>query len=204
MKDKLISYLNQLNHVNEDFQELANYAKIHNVPIIKAEGLNILKFLVIKNKAKRILEIGTAIGYSALSLASVFEGQVDTIERNPEMVKLAKANIEKYGYTYRINLIEADALLVDFSLLKDNYDLIFIDAAKGQYPKFFNMFAPLLAHSGIIVTDNIIFHESVLAETSSRLAKKIDEYNKFLSSHPEYRTIFLASGDGLAITFKKD
>jgi len=204
MKDELICYLDRLNHFKDDFVKLIDFAKVQNVPIIKTEGLNILKLIITIIKPKRILEIGTAIGYSSISMASFADCQIDTIERNPKMADVARNNIEKYGYKDKIKVIEADALLVDFSLLQKEYDLIFIDAAKGQYQKFFNLFAPLLAPKGIIVTDNIIFHETILKENPPRLAKKIDEYNQFLSLHKEYKTIFLASGDGLAITFLKD
>ena len=177
------------------------------VPIINDEGLAFLLFLVKTIKAKRILEIGTAIGFSAIHMALVDEAiHLETIERDPVLVEQAITHIQEANLASQITLIPEDALLVDVQQLKGNYDLIFIDAAKAQYQKFFTKYAPLLASSGIIVCDNLLFHGLVAGEKEiesknlRHLVEKIDAFNKWLAKNPDYDTTFFAIGDGMAVS----
>lgn len=206
-------YLENLNNQNETFhiqkEELRKYAVEHKVPIIKRDSLVLMTAILRQRKIKRILEIGTAIGYSAICLATELPGVViDTIERNEEMIKIAKKNIQDFNLENRINLICGDALIIDEKNFP-KYDMIFIDAAKAQYQKFFERFEKYLNEDGIIFTDNIIFHNLVeekeenLSKNLKSLVKKIDNYNHYLNERKDYLTYYLESGDGLAMSYKK-
>ena len=189
--------------------ELEKYAKENNVPIIQKEGLNFLIKYIKENNIINILEIGTAIGYSAINMALINENiKVTTIERNEEMYNLAKINIRKFNLENRITIILSDALETE---IKDTYDLIFIDAAKGQYTKFFEKYKNFLNPGGVIITDNLKFHGYV-GESSKldkgnlkSLVEKIEGYIAFLKNNEEFDTVFKDIGDGLSIsTWKKD
>ena len=205
-------YLEKFNNQNEKehevFEQLRNYAEANNVPIIKRDSLVLIQSLLNMIDAKTMLEVGTAIGYSALGFAiSKDDLIIDTIERNEEMYHQAMKNIKELHMDDRINVIFDDALLVDNSILK-TYDVIFIDAAKAQYQKFFDKYAPLLNENGVILTDNIIFHGCVenqenLSKNVRSMVKKIDNYNHYLNTLEEYNTYYIDSGDGLAITMRK-
>ena len=187
---------------------------MNEVPIIGDDSLmTVLSIMKAKN-VKKILEIGTAIAYSAISFVSDdHERTVDTIERNEIMYKEALKNIKEAGFENNINVIFNDALEVDTTSFKKEYDVIFIDAAKAQYQKFFKKYIPFLKDDGIVITDNILFHgcveELVLNETTElsknvkNMAKKLDVYNNYLSTLDEYKTYYLNIGDGLAITVKQ-
>lgn len=205
-------YLLELNNQNEKnhqfFEELRNYAEINNVPIIKRDSLILINAILKIMNAKRMLEIGTAIAYSSLAFANNKSDLViDTIERNPVMYQEAVKNIQKLNKEKQINIIFEDALLVDTDQLS-KYDVIFIDAAKAQYQKFFDKFAPLLNEKGVILTDNIIFHGCIehqenLSKNVKSMVKKIDLYNHYLSSINDFETYYLEIGDGLAVTMRK-
>lgn len=209
------SYIEKLNRKTktEAFLELENYAQQHRIPIIQYESLMMLQMLIHTKRVKTILEIGTAIAYSTLQMADVSEDIIiDTLERDEQMIMLARKNIHYFGKQDQIHLHFGDALEVELSQLQKEYDLIFIDAAKAQYQKFFDRFAPLLSAEGIIVTDNILFHGCVeqslsepttLTKNVKHLAQKIDQYNHFLSTLPDMETYYFDLGDGLAITMRK-
>ncbi len=201
------------NKATKAFIELENYASVHQVPIIQYESLMMLQMLIRTKRVKTILEIGTAIAYSALQMATLSEEiTIDTLERDEKMVALATKNIQQFGKQTQIHLHFVDALEIELDELQPQYDLIFIDAAKAQYQKFFERFVPLLAPGGIVVTDNILFHGCVeqslsdglnLSKNVQHLAKKIDQYNHFLNTLPEMETYYFDIGDGLAITMRK-
>ena len=191
--------------------ELKSYAQEHHVPIIVDEGLALLEQIIRISKPKHILEIGTAIGYSATRMARICGSQITTIERNHEMVEIAKNTIRKSGYEKQIQLIECDALEA-FELVKDSsFDLIFIDAAKAQYTKFFEIYTPLLTSHGIVISDNMSFHGLVNTsdyEAQSRsvrgLIRKLAGFQNYLLNHPSFDTSIYNLGDGIAISVKKD
>lgn len=203
-------YLEKLNRKNAKIsvEELEEFAKENKVPIIEYESLMVLKTLIKTANVKKILEIGTAIAYSSINMASFDdEIKIDTIERNEVMYKEALKNVKAYNLEKQITIHFDDALLIDLEKLDSNYDLIFIDAAKAQSEKFFNRFLPLLKETGIIVTDNLLFHGCVenqegLSKNVKNLVRKIDEYNNYLTSLKGFTTTFLATGDGLAITMR--
>ena len=178
-------YIEQLNSkdLSQELENIKSYALAHKVPIMVDEGLDFLLMLVKVLKPKRILEIGTAIGYSAIRMALVSEATIDTIERDQESYEIAKKNIILLNMQDRINLHLADALLFDESVLTEKYDLLFIDAAKAQYIKFFEKYTPLLNENGVVLTDNLLFHglvttdEEIASKNLRSLVRKINDYN---------------------------
>ncbi|MFW2434665.1 O-methyltransferase [Staphylococcus cohnii] len=204
------SYLLELHKENDiAIEQLRPYAVEHHVPIVDRLTLDMIKQLIRIHKPKRILEIGTAIGYSSMQFASVSkEIKVVTIERDVDMQLKAKENFAKFGYHTQIELIEKDALEAFENIQHESFDMIFIDAAKAQSKKFFTLYAPLLKEGGIIVTDNVLYHGFVsdIAVVRSRnvrqMVKKVQEYNEWLMVQPRFTTNFLNIDDGLAISIK--
>ncbi len=193
---------------SEVIQEMEKYAEEKSVPIMQKKSMNFLCKFIEKNNIKSILEIGTAIGYSAINMALVNDDvNVVSIERDQEKYIEAIKNIKKCNLEKRITLILADALNIE---LKDKYDLIFIDAAKGQYLNFFNKYKDNLVEDGFIVSDNIDFHgyveniKTIKSKNLRQLVTKLKKYIDFLSDNEEFNTKFYKVGDGIAITFKKD
>ena len=186
--------------------DIKEYAKINHVPIMQDGGIEYILDYIKKNNVKSILEIGSAIGYSAIKFASVQDDiLVTTIERDDNMYREAVNNIKKFNLDNRINIIHNDALYTE---INGKYDLIFIDAAKSQYIKFFEKFKHNLNDNGVIITDNLSFHGLVKDSTNcsrntKQLVKKIQNYIDFLKSNEEFDTEFISIGDGISITRKK-
>ena len=193
----------------ELYPNIKKYALEHKTPIIMEDSLEYIKILIKKEKIHKILEIGTAISYSALHFVSVSEDVlVDTIERNEVMIEEAAKNIKEYDLKNQITLHKGDALEYPIESLGKEYDLLFIDAAKAQSQKFFLRYVPLLKEDGIIITDNMNFHgvsidDPNISRNLRNMLKKIQNYNDWLINHPVYETKFLDLGDGLAITRRK-
>ena len=192
-----------------DIKQMKEYAEANNVPIMTDEGIQYLLRYIQKNSVYKILEIGTAIGYSAIMMCSVNPNIiVTTIERDEKRYLEALKNIKKLGLEDRIELIYHDALEVQ---LDDQYDLLFIDAAKAQNQRFFEKFERNLKNGGTIITDNMKFHglvdkdpDEISSRNLRQLVRKVKDYIDFLNSNTNYETIFLDIGDGLAISRKKD
>ena len=185
-------------------EELEKYALENNVPIIQKDGLNFLIKYIKENNTKNILEVGTAIGYSAINMALVNQNiKITSIERNKEMYNLACTNVRNFNLENRINLIFGDALETE---IEGTYDLIFIDAAKAQYIKFFEKYKINLAKNGAIITDNLNFHgltkqpETIHSKNLRALVKKINNYKEFLKENKEFNTKFYEIGDGIAVS----
>ena len=203
--------LNNVLYFDEYLIGMRKYAVENHVPIIKDDGLVFLSQLIKIKNAKEVLEIGTAIAYSSSIFALINKDiKVDTIERDEKMYQEACKNIKALGIESQVNLIYADALEVDLSMLKiDEYDLIFIDAAKSQYTKFFQKFETKLKKGGIIFSDNLLFHGLVENATGkesrnlNQMLRKIRSYNEWLSENEAYDTTFLRIGDGIALSIKK-
>ena len=180
--------------------DLEEYARDFHVPIMLKDGIEYLLEYIKNNNIKNILEIGTAIGYSSIRMALVNDDiKVTTIERDSNMYNEALKNIKSFNLDNRINIIYKDALDVE---LTDKYDLIFIDAAKSQYIKFFEKFKHNLNDNGVIITDNLSFHGLVKDSTNcsrntKQLVKKIQNYIDFLKNNEEFDTEFISIGDGI-------
>ncbi len=191
-----------------NIKELKEYATINNIPIMQEEGIDFLTTFIIKKQIKKVLEIGTAIGYSAIMMARCKEDvHITTIERDEERYMEALKNIKKFDLEDRITLIFNDALNVK---LDEEYDLIFIDAAKGKNKDFFEHFENNLSINGYIVTDNMYFHGYVNKEEDEipsknilGIVRKIKDYTYFLENHMLYKTTIYNVGDGVAVTERR-
>ena len=185
-------------------EELEDYARENNIPIMQKDGIEFLTEYIKENNIKSILEIGSAIGYSAIKMALVDNDiKVTTIERDKERYDIAVDNINKFNLNDRISIILGDALETN---IVGEYDLIFIDAAKSKYIKFFEKYELNLKKDGVIVTDNLSFHGLVEDDTKTinrntrQLVRKIRNYIEFLKNNNKYETIFYKLGDGVAIS----
>lgn len=193
--------------MKEIISKMEKYASENKIPIITNEGISFISEYIEKNNIQNILEIGSAIGYSAIKMALVNENiTVTTIERDEARYRLAVDNIKTANLENRINLIYGDALNTDVT---GEYDLIFIDAAKAQYTKFFLKYSPLLSKNGVIITDNLKFHgfvenpELTNNRNTKQLARKIKTFITWLKENDEYETEILDIGDGIAISKRK-
>ncbi|MGL4522513.1 MAG: O-methyltransferase [Bacilli bacterium] len=194
---------------DEQLQRIEKYAHENHVPIMDRYGLNVMLSYMSIAKHKHILEIGTAIGYSAICMclndASV---KVTTIERNQERYEEAKKNVAAFGLEHRIRIIKGDALTVsDVAAQHGPFDALFIDAAKGQYTKFFELYTALLGKDAIVYTDNVLFKGYVMETDEEKipvkqliLVKKIRTYNEWLRNHPKWTSVLLPVGDGLFVS----
>lgn len=193
--------------MNNKILEIKEYAKNNHVPIIKDEGLDFLLQQISKYEIKRVLEIGCAIGYSAINMA-LSGSAITTIERDEKMYLEALKNIKEFNLTDKINIIYGDALEVS-NQISGSYDLLFIDAAKAQYEKFFNLYTPFLKKGGIVICDNLEFHDLVKQEDLSMykrslrsLIKKLRLFREFLANNKDYTTTFYSIGDGMSVSVK--
>ncbi len=189
-------------------KEIEKYAEENNVPIMQKKGINFLCKFIEKNEIKIILEIGTAIGYSSIKMALVNKDiNIVSIERDQDKYIEALKNIKKMKLEKRITLILGDALNIN---LDGKFDMLFIDAAKSQYTKFFKKYEKNLKEDGVIVSDNMSFHgltdevDKIENKNLRQLVTKINKYKEFLINNKKYTTKFYKIGDGIAITYRKD
>lgn len=189
--------------------EMEEYASLKNIPIIEKDSIAFIMKYIKKNNIKNILEIGSAIGYSTILMASVAQDvTVTTIERDEARYMECLKNVKKCGFEKKINVVFQDALEVNLTGVK--YDMIFIDAAKGQYTKFFEKFKYFLSKGGCIVTDNLKFHgyvgnkKDIESKNLKSLVTKIENYIDFLKNNEEFETKFYDVGDGLSVSVRKD
>ena len=173
------------------------------IPIIMDDTLEVVD----KIKPKKILEIGTAVGYSAMCFSEylIENGRIDTIERDEQRIAQAKINIEKVGVSDKIKIYEGDAVEI-LPTLQEKYDVVFIDAAKGKYPFFLKQSLRMLKKNGIILADNILYKGYVLGDYNKHkqrtAVRNLREYLKEVNENPNLKTEVLEVGDGLAISQK--
>jgi predicted O-methyltransferase YrrM len=209
--DYMEQYIRSLIPSNEGaLKELEDYALNNSVPIIQKEVGKFLELMINIKKPVRILELGTAIGYSAIlmQMCSNNRSSITTIERSPEMVQLAKENIKKYGFDSSIEVIEGDCLEV-LEKLEDSYDFIFMDAGKGHYNHFFPHCLRLLNTDGIIVADNVLFKGMVasrelLIRRKITIVKRMKSYLEMVSGNKDLITSVIPMGDGIAVTTRRN
>ena len=189
-------------------ENMEKYAKENSVPIMLSDGIEYLCQFIQDNNIKNNLEIGTAIGYSAIRMALVNEGiNITTIERDKERYDLAINNINNMNLDNRINVIYGDAMDIEVDGL---YDLIFIDASKGHSIDFFQKYSRNLSKDGVIITDNLSFHglvedESLAVTRNQRgLVRKIKNFIEFLDTNKEFNTIYVNVGDKISISRRCD
>lgn len=209
-RDYIEEYLRELLPENRSLKDLEIYAQENHVPIIEPEVGQFLKVLLQMQDPSRILEIGTAIGYSASLMAENTSDKtiIDTIERRSDMVELAEKNIKALGYEDRINVLEGEALDILENLDK-KYDFIFMDAAKGHYKEFFDHCMELIEPKGIIVCDNVLFRGMVASDELVKrrkitIVKRLREFLKYISDIKGYTSSIIPIGDGLAIIYREE
>ncbi|MDF2985831.1 MAG: putative O-methyltransferase [Eubacterium sp.] len=189
--------------------QLEQYASENHVPIIQPEVAALLKVLGNLNKPSRILEVGTAIGYSSMLFSGFLkpEGVIDTIERNEQMIELARKNIKTAGLQDTINVIAGDALEV-LGCLDKQYDMIFLDAAKGQYSEFLEQSKRMLAAGGLLISDNVLYKgmiatDELVVRRKKTIVTRMRSFLKTLCQDESFETSIIPIGDGVALSYKK-
>lgn len=208
--DYMEQYIRSLISSNEGIlKEMEDYAKENSVPIIQKEIGKFLELMINIKKPVKILELGTAIGYSAIlmHISGNCGNNITTIERSNDMVNIARENINKYGYNDKIEVLEGECLEI-LEKLQDKYDFIFMDAGKGHYNHFLPHCLRLLKHDGIIVADNVLFKGMVasrdlLIRRKITIVKRMKTYLEMVSSNNELITSVLPMGDGIAVTTRR-
>ncbi|MBS5857510.1 MAG: O-methyltransferase [Clostridia bacterium] len=189
----------------EELNKIKEKALEDHIPIIMDDTLEVIEDYLKEKNVDRILEIGTAVGYSAICFTKVLseEGIIDTIERDEERVKQAKINIEKAEVKDKINIYKGDAVEI-LPTLNEKYDVVFIDAAKGKYPFFLKEALRMIKENGVIFADNILYKGYVMSDYNKHkqrtAVRNLREYIKEVSENPNLDTEILEVGDGLAIS----
>jgi predicted O-methyltransferase YrrM len=189
--------------------EMEQYAEAHHVPIMQLSGIEALSQILRIQNPKAILEIGTAIGYSAIRMAKALPNtSIVTIERDTSRVEVAKQFIAKSNVESQITVIEGDALEVELDS-KSTFDAVFIDAAKGQYMKFFEKYSPFVPSGGVLYIDNMYMHglsDIDIKEVPKRkrtMIRNLKQFSDWIMQHPDYTSAFFPIGDGLLICLKR-
>jgi len=190
-------------------KELEIFAQQNHVPIVQPE---VARFLIVMGsmlKPERILEVGTAIGYSAILLSSVLRpgGKLDTIDRYELMVDRARQNIIRAGREKTINIITGDAAEV-LRCLDKRYDMVFLDAAKGQYMEFLPECLRMLNKGGLMISDNVLYkgmiaNDDLVVKRKKTIVKRMRDYLEYICSIDELETSIIPLGDGVAVSYRK-
>lgn len=203
-------YIRSLVPPRDDFLiQLEKYAEVNHVPIIHPEVAQLIRVLIKIVKPKKILEIGTAIGYSAIVMANAMEncGKILSIEKRDDMIAIAEKNIRDSGHSNMIEIIkgEAEKVLPD---IDEKFDFIFIDAAKGQYMEFFPHCIRNLSDEGIILSDNVLYKgmvasDELVVRRKKTIVKRMRNFLDYITSDESLESSILPIGDGVAITLKR-
>ena len=189
----------------EELEKIKQKALDEHIPIIMDDTLEVVDKILKEIKPKKILEIGTAVGYSAICFSEYLQegGKIDTIERDEERIEEAKVNIKKVGVEDKINIYTGDAVEI-LPTLNEKYDVVFIDAAKGKYPFFLNQALRMINKNGIILADNVLYKGYVMSDYNKHkqrtAVRNLREYIKEVTENPNIKTEILEVGDGLAIS----
>ena len=189
----------------QELEKIKEKALEEHIPIIMDDTLEVIEKKIKEKPPRRILEIGAAVGYSAMCFSEFLanNGKIDTIERDEKRIQEAKENFKKVGVEDKIHLYEGDALEI-LPTLNEKYDMVFIDAAKGKYPFFLKESLRMINDNGIIFADNILYKGYVMSDYNKHkqrtAVRNLREYIKEVSENPNLETEILEVGDGLAIS----
>ncbi len=192
----------------EELEKIKQKALQEHIPIIMDDTLEVVADILSQIKPKKILEIGTAVGYSAMCFSKYLQedGWIDTIEREKERIEEAKENIQRVGVKDRIHIWEGDAVEI-LPTMQENYDMVFIDAEKGKYPFFLKEALRMLAPQGVILADNVLYKGYVMGDYNKHkqrtAVRNLREYISEVTQNPDLETKILEVGDGLAISKRK-
>ena len=210
--ERMAAFIDSLDQVNtESSNEIEKYALETEVPIIRRSMQSLLKFLLQFSKPRNILEVGTAIGFSALLMSEYgpADCHITTIEKYEKRIPLARENFARAGAQDRITLLEGDAIEI-LQELDGSYDLIFMDAAKGQYINFLPDILRLLSPGGLLVSDNVLQDGDIIqsrfavTRRNRTIHARMREYLYELKHHPGLETVILPVGDGVTLSVKKE
>ena len=207
--ERMMTFIRSFDRGNPAYlEELEKYSRETNVPIIRPQMQSLLKFLLAWGKPREILEVGTAIGFSALLMSEYGpkDCHITTIEKYEKRIPLAKENFKKAGKEENITLLEGDATEI-LQTLEGTYDFIFMDAAKGQYIHFLPDILRLLPEGGLLVSDNILFKgmtadDGHFARRKVTIIHRLRDYIDALMAHPQLETSILSQGDGVTLSIK--
>ena len=209
--DYIENYLRNLKEIDDEkLREMNDFAEENHVPIIERESEEFINFLISMQKPKKVLELGTAIGYSSISFAKRNKciEKIDSVELKHEMAEIARKNISDVGLENIISVHESDAY--DFlEDLEKSYDLIFIDAAKGQYEKYFDSALKNLNEKGLIICDNVLFkgmiaEDSLVKRRKITIVKRLRKFLKDISEDERFISSVVPIGDGVLLVRRKD
>ena len=206
VEERLVTYINSLDRGNTELLDAIEAEAVRDyVPIIRKEMQSFLKMMLQLQQPRRILEVGTAVGFSAILMAEYNPKpcEITTIENYEKRIPIARENFKRAGKQDMIELLEGDAAQV-LKTLQEPFDFIFMDAAKGQYLNFLPDILRLLSPGGILISDNVL-QESRLAVTrrNRTIHKRMREYLYELTHHEELVTTVLPVGDGITVSVKK-
>jgi len=209
-KDFTTNYIKSLIEEDEEIAKFRKESEDRNIPIIHEEVANFIKVILHLHKPLKILELGTAVGFSSFFMAKIIDRDdlvIKTVERRDSFIDEASNNLEKLKYKGNIEILHGDALNI-LENLEDTFDLIFIDAAKSKYLDFLPYCFKLLKKDGIIISDNVLYkgmiaNDDLVERRQKTIVRKMRKYLKTISNHPSMESSILPLGDGLAITVKK-
>ena len=212
VNERIVSYIHSLEKTNSEvLEKIEEQAHIDNVPIIRKEMESFLRVMLYIKKPKRILELGTAVGYSAILMSEYIDekGQIITIENYDKRIPIAKENIKKAGRENVIKLLEGDAMEIMPTLESNRFDFVFMDAAKAQYIHFLPEVLRLMKKDGVLITDNVlqegdlIQSKYVVRRRDRTIHKRMREYLEVVKNHPQLETSIVPIGDGITMSVKK-
>ena len=212
VEERIVSYINSLEKENSPvLEEIEKEARKDGVPIIRKEMESFLRVMLSIKKPMRILELGTAVGYSAILMSEYIneKGQIITIENYDKRIPIAKENIKKAGRENVIKLLEGDAMEIMPTIESNQFDFVFMDAAKAQYIHFLPEVLRLMKKDGVLITDNVlqegdlIQSKYVVRRRDRTIHKRMREYLEVVKNHPQLETSIVPIGDGITMSVKK-
>jgi predicted O-methyltransferase YrrM len=209
-KDFTTNYIKSLIEEDEEIAKFRKESEDRNIPIIHEEVANFIKVILHLHKPLKILELGTAVGFSSFFMAKIIDNDklvIKTVERRDFFIDEASKNLEKLNYKGNIEILHGDALNI-LENLEDTFDLVFIDAAKSKYLDFLPYCFKLLKKDGIIISDNVLYkgmiaNDDLVERRQKTIVRKMRKYLKTITNHSSMESSILPLGDGLAITVKK-